>query len=264
MDIQSYIESGVLENYHLGLLSEREARDVELMAQQYPQVQAELNAIEESLASYAQLHAVEPPTHLKSKVLQEIGAATPTPPTTASIPTSQNNFRTLATLTGLLFLISALAAIYFYQKNGTLETEVQQVQTQLAALQKECDDTKAQLDDLQNKVRILRDQFNRSIIMNGTDNAPNSIAQVHWNEDKKYAYLDVINMPKPPTGKQYQLWALKDGQPIDMGVFDINIEPGEFAEMLFIADADAFAISLEDEGGKPQPTLTALQVYGEV
>ena len=29
-------------------------------------------------------------------------------------------------------------------------------------------------------------------------------------------------LPAPPSGKQYQLWALKDGNPIDMGVFDVS------------------------------------------
>lgn len=78
--------------------------------------------------------------------------------------------------------------------------------------------------------------------------------------------LNVENLPMPPSGKQYQLWALKDGKPIDAGVFDMI--PGTEGDMhmmpVTIADADAFAVTLEKKGGSPSPTLTQLYAMGKI
>jgi len=54
MDIQKYIQSGILEDYVLGLVSEKEALAIEQNIVQYPALKAELNQIEDALASYAQ------------------------------------------------------------------------------------------------------------------------------------------------------------------------------------------------------------------
>ena len=78
--------------------------------------------------------------------------------------------------------------------------------------------------------------------------------------------LNVDNLPMPPSDKQYQLWALKDGKPIDAGVFDMK--PGTDGDMhmmpVTIAEADAFAVTLEKKGGSPTPTLTQLYVMGKI
>jgi anti-sigma-K factor RskA len=61
--------------------------------------------------------------------------------------------------------------------------------------------------------------------------------------------------------QQYQLWALVDGVSIDAGVFDAS--RGTFQIMKAIAEADAFAVTIEQTGGAESPTLSTMQVYGE-
>ena len=65
-----------------------------------------------------------------------------------------------------------------------------------------------------------------------------------------------------PADKQYQLWALKDGQPIDMGVFDPVTPEDGLLEMGRVPGADAFAVTLEPRGGSANPTLEEMYVYG--
>ena len=47
--------------------------------------------------------------------------------------------------------------------------------------------------------------------------SPASFATVYWDTTSK-TYLLVNNLPKPASNKQYQLWALLDGKPIDVGI----------------------------------------------
>jgi anti-sigma-K factor RskA len=62
----------------------------------------------------------------------------------------------------------------------------------------------------------------------------------------------VNNLPKPAAGKQYQLWAIVNGQPVDAGMLNWN-DATIVASMKNIPQAQAFAITLEDEGGHPLP-----------
>ena len=70
-------------------------------------------------------------------------------------------------------------------------------------------------------------------------------------------------MPDIPSDKQYQLWAIVDGKPIDMGVFDLQLEVNELIEIPHIENAQAFAVTLEKRGGVASPTMEAMYVLGE-
>ena len=56
--------------------------------------------------------------------------------------------------------------------------------------------------------------------MKGMEISPASFATVYWDTTSKDVYLLVNNLPKPASDKQYQLWALLDGKPIDVGMID--------------------------------------------
>lgn len=73
MDVQKYIESGVLEQYCLGLLDEAEQAYLIQMAMLYPEVKAELTAIELAFEQLSAISAVEPPNDLKQGILTALG-----------------------------------------------------------------------------------------------------------------------------------------------------------------------------------------------
>ena len=53
MDLKEYISSGILELFAAGALTESEVREVEAMAEKYPEVKAELEQIQNALNSYS-------------------------------------------------------------------------------------------------------------------------------------------------------------------------------------------------------------------
>jgi mannose-6-phosphate isomerase-like protein (cupin superfamily) len=73
MDIQKYIESGVLEAYCLGLLSEQDEAYLIQVSMLYPEIKSELAAVELVLEKMAELTAVEPNLAIKQKILASIG-----------------------------------------------------------------------------------------------------------------------------------------------------------------------------------------------
>ena len=89
------------------------------------------------------------------------------------------------------------------------------------------------------------------------------MATVYWNTESKDVYLLVNKLPKPVPDKQYQLWAIVDGKPVDAGIFDMR-EGISFVKLKTIPKAEAFAITLEKKGGSATPTMDAMYVMGKV
>ncbi|MEZ4904504.1 MAG: anti-sigma factor [Spirosomataceae bacterium] len=81
------------------------------------------------------------------------------------------------------------------------------------------------------------------------------------NPNTQEVQLNVLSLPTPTSDKQYQLWALVGGNPVDLGVFDVNTA---MQKMKAIPKADAFAVTLEKKGGSPTPHLEELYVMGKV
>ncbi len=73
MEVKKYIESGILEEYCLGRLIEEEQSFLVQMSLMYPDVKAELEAVELTMEKLAELAAVEPAHDLKHRILASLG-----------------------------------------------------------------------------------------------------------------------------------------------------------------------------------------------
>ena len=102
----------------------------------------------------------------------------------------------------------------------------------------------------------------KKIELKGVEKHPNLLAEVFWNENNQ-VFLNPKNLPAAPTGKQYQLWAIVDGKPVDMGMYDPN-NKSLVQEMKTVSKPQAFAITLEKEGGSPTPTMEEMYVMGPI
>lgn len=264
MDIKKYIESGVLESYALGIATEAERYDVEQMAMKYPEIGAELEAIEIALGSYAQAETVDLPKGLGDSALAKIDELNS--PTLPALAGEKSSFSSLGILFGLLSVAFAAGCFYFYNQSGELQANLNNTQAQLDSLQQDCADKDTYIQFLTTELGILKDTSTQTVYMKGVEaKDPNAIAAVHHNSRTQKTYLDIRSLPEPPSDKQYQLWAIVDGAPVDMGVFDLSsTDNSSFIEVPFIANPQAFAVTLEDFGGKPTPNLQELYVIGNV
>ena len=69
--------------------------------------------------------------------------------------------------------------------------------------------------------------------------------------------LVVYELPPPPPGQSYQLWVIAGGAPVSAGVFDLD--PDGRARYATRSEPPldgpvTIAVTLEPEGGRPQPT----------
>ncbi len=73
MNLQDYINSGLLEQYCLGLLDSEEANQVISYCSKYPELREELKNIEAAIEKMSAEKAVAPPDQLKEKILGKLG-----------------------------------------------------------------------------------------------------------------------------------------------------------------------------------------------
>jgi anti-sigma-K factor RskA len=288
---QEIIESGRLEQYALGELDPAARAEVEAQASRYPEVREELDALLTGLDVYAEAHAITPPAGMRERVLgrvlAEIGTAAPvataatpaaeaptmrvsasnphvaTAPPVAEPATRSNGWAIAASIALLLSLVG----------NGLLYTNLQQTRSDLAvALGEQTRFANAtqvierRLTSTQEQLHVLRspDEY-KLVALAGTPAHPTARARVLFNKVAHRVYVDVAQLPPLPPGKQYQLWALDKGKPIDAGVLTAATTAGSgLQQMKDIASAQTFAMTVEPAGGSVGPTLTTMTVVGNI
>lgn len=267
MNIQEYISSGIVESYVLGLADEAERVDFEQMCTLHAEVRQARDAFELSLEQHAIASAVAPPAHMREAILQqlsseparEIKGNTPVvkmqPIQGAAIPI---NMRYVAAASIILLVGSAILNFYYFNKYKDFSQRYDQLLAQQTELARNNDALQTRLSNYEHTIAGLTDTNMAVIKMEGIgvpangSPAPASVATVYWDTRSKDVYLMVNNLPQPAAGKQYQLWAIVDNQPVDAGMLDM--EKGKImVKMKNIPRAQLFAITLEQQGGSATP-----------
>lgn len=274
MNLQEYIESGVLELYAMGALPPEEADRVARDVAAYPELHAELREISAVLESIAPFGgAGGPSSALRGRVLDAIDTTDLTregKDTIAEAPTErreaqvipmeapgvgtapQRSWLLAASFIGLM--LCGAAAFWFWTRTENLEDR-------LATVQEDQKQIAGSLQQAHEELQAFRDHDNRVVRMNSTGDAP-SMAVVYWNPDQQTVWIDAATMPPLPEGKQYQLWAIADGDPVDAGVFDG--QRAGLQKLKNVSAAKVFAVTVEKKGGSPSPTLETMAVKGEL
>ena len=275
-NIKEYIESGVLELYVLGDLNPAESAEVEAMSKLYPEVKTELEEIESVMAKVADNFTVEPALKVKDnffasitfsdedEIIEEVELkeAKIIPMNNSSL-----NFYKYALAACVALLLVSVVAIV------NLNTNLQDSRQQIAQLENNN-------QNFANRVNYLDERVNKSnealgvftnadykmVSLIGTPASPESKILVAWNAKEQKVMIDLksMKMPKNDQDHQYQLWALVDGKPVDLGVFDADDTLIGLKAMKSIGVLQTFAVTLEPRGGSVAPTLEKLMVLGNI
>lgn len=268
MNAEELIGSGSLEAYVMGQLHGEEAALVERLRSSDARVRAEIEAIELALEQAAMAAAVVPPQSLKEAVLARVtqpdprlGRIGPVAPVGRAAEVA-SYWRWLAAAS----VAALIGSAYFnYRMMGELREVRQQLvrmEDERSVLAQELQVRRTALSEANDQLAVVLAPASRTVELSGTANAPQAKARVYWDESSRSVHLAVAELPSAPAGKQYQLWALLDGKPIDAGVFDAT---GRVLwSMKEVNGAQAFAVTLEDAGGSPTPTLETMVLMGQV
>lgn len=263
MDIKAYIQSGAIESYVLGLASPEEAAELLRMRDAHPEVAAALAESERWLNDSARMHSVPPAPGVKEKLFDTLKTEF-RPPLIGEQHASNKRssfIKYLAAASIILFLGSVALNLYFYNRYATVRSEYLALLEERNTMLASNTAYKSRLDDLNMRLQAIAGPDVVKVVMPGVAGRENTLATVYWDTKSKDVYLISNNLPKAPAGKQYQLWALLDGKPVDAGVLP---DCEQICRLKSVNGAQAFAITLEQAGGSPAPTLDQMYVFGNV
>jgi anti-sigma-K factor RskA len=270
LDIQTYISSGVIENYVLGATTAEEAEEVEKLAAIYPEIQAEIEANRLALLEYVLQFEQEPPAELRDKVLAKITALetefdTQTTKQTKNIvmPSSSRVSYWMLAASWALLVLSIGLNIWMIQGWRETHRTLSQVRNAQESNNRQIFALQTKYKDLHQELSILQQPSNQLIELKGTNEFPEAKVVLVWNQKSKEVFVKIQNLPKPPNGKQYQLWSIDGKEVKDAGMIILKGEEFVICKMKNVNKANAFAITLEKTGGV-QKAEGAMYVLGEV
>ena len=261
MNVKEYISSGIVESYVLGLATDAERLEFETACQQHPEVREARLRFEEALEQKMLQEAIAPPLSVKEKIEADIKQL--------EEPATQTFSKPHATPVRRLSVWKALAAASAAALIGVLvwainlNTRNQRLRNENVALQQQAAQSTAQLRKMEEDGRRMQSPHVKMAAMQGTAHAPGAFATVYWDTASKDVYMMINNLPQPASDKQYQLWALINNQPVDLGVFEMK-QQQLLVKMKNVQNAQAFAVTLEQRGGSPTPTMEALYAMGKL
>ncbi|KDN55568.1 anti-sigma factor [Flavobacterium seoulense] len=261
MEMREYIESGILELYVYGALSETESEEVAAMAKKHPEINEEIIAIEKSVVSLSSSFAPFQSAENYAKIKEKLGFNE-----TEVIELEPK--KNWAAIIGWAAAILLLFGIGFqYTQLEESNNQVANVTTEKTKIEKERKQLELSKKAIETNLAVIKDENNTVVALGGQTVAPESSAKIYWNKATQKVYVDAAGLPKPPKGMVYQVWALKLNPltPTSIGLLD-NFDKNDqrFFAVNNAEEAQAFGITLEPAGGSLTPTMEQLYTLGKV
>lgn len=258
MKKENLLKSGLLEQYVLGLTSPDENRVVEEAARKHPEVQEEILAMQQALDQYINEHSIPPPPGLKEEVMESIDRQD---------ALYREEIVSRVSLTRVLLALSIFGLIgltwYHFDQQKKSEHEYSAMVTEYHLCQKEREALKAQMAPMAAEFSTLVDGQTQHVHVRGTSDESDALMIVYYNPDRKDVLMQVVNLPTPPKGHQYQVWADVKGEMINMGLLE-NAERNSIHHLSFIPEAESVNVTIEPLGGSDHPTVSRLCANGQV
>ncbi|MBQ4822436.1 anti-sigma factor [Aquimarina sp. MMG016] len=249
MDKKAIRDTGILEQYLLGELSDSENNEIELLLKEDTELRTYFNTLEDDFEKLAFENAIDPPEHIKASIINSLEDQ-------KIIPISQkkNNYKYL--------VIAASLATLFMISTGWLYTQWQESKNNLNIVLNETEELREQIVALEENLNETDSWYNAinnpnaiQLVLKGNQLSPNSNAITYVNHKEKKVILNPQGLASLGDDQTYQMWADVDGEMIDMGVIPAD---QDMIIMKYIDHAESINITIEPAGGNDHPTVEKL------
>ena len=272
MDIQAYITSGKLELFLLGELSERERAEVVSMAARYPEIQKELDELEQAMFDIDNKLGSTPSAGLKAKIFDSLDSEfkeelSPSPKIAPGQgkEISFSAWKSFAVAASIVAVLASATAIFYASRFYDKEQQFTALLQEQSVLADNLNQVKLDFEKKDSQLdKLIAGDF-RLVKLKGESLAIQKEASVNlfWDQGAHEVFVAVNKLNVLSDEFDYQLWAIGDQGPIGIGLVNEG-EKMTLQQMQAVAQAGAFAITIEPKGGSVSPTLDQLVVIGNV
>lgn len=260
MSTREYIDSGILELYVFGRLSDAENDEVHQMAESSQEVRDEIISIEKAVInlsySVAPYLSAENYEKIRQQLIEKHSGV-------VEMKTGRGMSQWLGWAAAVILMFGL--GYQYYQYNEVTK-EVEAVNKERGKFEQMVATLQVKNTENEKTLAVIRDRFSKVVQLEGQAAAPEAYAKVYVNPSKKEIYVDIAGLPAAPEGKVYQVWALKLDPltPTSIGVLDNASKTNGILQVENFDQADAFGITLEPTGGSSAPTMEQLYTLGKV
>lgn len=266
MDINAYIESGILELYVAGALSETENKEVYERMLKHPEILQEVLEIETAIIKLTAATSRGTNTHILSLIKEKL-LFNKKDKETKVIPLTKPKYNWFTYAGWAAAIILGVGLFWTLNQNNELQSDLQTAEIEQSYLEMQIADAKTDLEANKKLLSVIRDKDIITVPLGGQGDFANTYAKVYWNKNSKEIYLDAQGLPAPPPGKVYQVWSLKLSPltPVSLGTIDNFMQDeNKIFEIQNLNESEAFGITLEPAGGSESPTMEQLYTLGVV
>jgi anti-sigma-K factor RskA len=264
MDLKTYIESGILELYVAGQLSDQENREVYDQMRKHPEVLQEVLEIEAAVIKLTAAVSPKPSAYIFEHIKKHLGL-NEEETKVVSITRPKHNWLTYASVAAAVLL--GVGLFWSINQNNALEKQISDAEVENSYLEVQMEDTRKELAATENILKAIRGKDVIAIPLGGQGDFASTYAKVYWNKKENLIYLDAQGLPEAPEGKVYQVWSLTLNPltPTSLGTIDdFNSDDTKIFNIKNANESQAFGITLEPAGGSETPTLEQLFTHGIV
>lgn len=267
MDINAYIESGILELYVAGALSEKENKEVYELMLEHPEILQEVLEIEAAVVKLTAATSRGTKARIfnliREKLLFDKSGGNQTK--VISMDKPRNNWLTYTGWAAAIIL--GIGLFWTVNQNRQLESDLKVAEQEQFSLETQIAEAQSDLEDNEQLLNVIRSRDIISVPLGGQGEFANTYAKVYWDKNNNEIYLDAQGLPEPPPGKVYQVWSLKLSPltPVSLGTIDnFTEDANKIFEIQNLNESEAFGITLEPAGGSVTPTMEQLYTLGVV
>lgn len=244
--------------YALGALTPEETRAFEAALAQRPELQREVVEYRETAALLAQQSALAPSPDLRARLRERVRVRVGPPdiaPAAGPLP-GRKPFAPVATAMALVAMV--LLSVGLTLKVRVLSDAVRSRDSLIVEGARRLEAREATLNAiLEPEVQLT------TLTAVGTD----PVVQIFYNKAKRSVIVHAFRLAPASAGRVYQLWLMpKSGNPIASRTFNTESDGHALVESVDVPEGEiiaGFAVSIEPEGGSPQPTSAPI-LYGAI
>ncbi|HJS18493.1 MAG TPA: anti-sigma factor [Anaerolineales bacterium] len=241
--------------YVLDALTDDERELVESYLSEHPEARAQVLDLQRGASAIPySVSAVEPPRRVKESLMARVasdaaarsGASIADQPTRRAIR-FEDIFRVLSFGAATLAILWALV----------LNAQVAQLRNEISALNNQLAAQAQSLDQIITNLPQNNPSNVVTVSLRGTDVQPHAHGQLIADPSEQSAILVITGLSQLEPGSTYQVWLIDGGAPVSAGLLTVD-ERGQSVLILTseedIGSFNSLGISIEPEGGSPQPT----------
>ncbi|GAL84424.1 hypothetical protein MYP_1652 [Sporocytophaga myxococcoides] len=276
MTSQELINSGKLELYVLGELSEAEAREIEIASAGNPDVNEEIRILQNALRKYVMCFEKTPPLGYKRQVLEDLARQNEERQAEESsrkavnekvekfeiLEEKRKTSKILLPIFIVTSVMSLIAAVFFAYRMQNANNDLVNLNSdnslvkesslkEKETLLQEIVSVKSELESALLSVEVLKDSNFTKVEMispDGTLRVP-----LYWNKSNGEVFVDGANINALGEDKTYQLWSINEGIPENSGTVTPNIK--YLQKMKGTSTAEAFSLTIESKGEITDPSF---------